>query len=134
MRTKEELISEFEKLGSVIWKCEEYIRSLVTYPDSPRRPSRPTKDNSETLTVYLKEIKGYEINKGIYDREWEEAQAESEFYTLILAEYMKELSGLNDIPEQYRNKVYCYAWSEYHSNGLSEIYNHLLDLVDIFKV
>lgn len=37
------------------------------------------------------------------------------------------------IPEKYREKVKAYAYQEGHSSGWSEIYNYVLDLVEIFK-
>lgn len=40
---------------------------------------------------------------------------------------------LKEIPSRYRDKVFDYAYREGHSSGYSEVYNYLLDLVEIFK-
>lgn len=40
---------------------------------------------------------------------------------------------LLEVPEKYRKKLKEYAYREGHSGGWSEVYNCLLDLVDIFK-
>ena len=51
---------------------------------------------------------------------------------LILA-FIKKESGLNDIPEQYQNKVFSKAWSDGHSSGYYEVYQQLCELVEIFE-
>ena len=51
----------------------------------------------------------------------------------VAVEFIKEMSGLNEIPEQYRDKVYSKAYEYGHSSGLSEVYNTLVDLVEIFN-
>ena len=51
----------------------------------------------------------------------------------ICAEFIKIESGLRDkVPAKYQDKVYSFAWDIGHSSGYSEVYNYLLDLVNIF--
>ena len=47
--------------------------------------------------------------------------------------YIREKSGLNDIPEDKRSKVYSLAWDRGHSSGYAEVYNELVSLVDLFN-
>lgn len=42
--------------------------------------------------------------------------------------------ALEQIPSKYREKVLNYAYEQGHSSGWSEVYNYVLDLIDIFKV
>lgn len=39
---------------------------------------------------------------------------------------------LKKVPERYRDKLYDYACMQGHSSGYSEVYNYLMDLVEIF--
>ena len=50
----------------------------------------------------------------------------------LLTEFIKQESGLNDIPLEYQSKLYNYAYNHAHSEGMYGIYNALLDLVEIF--
>jgi hypothetical protein len=50
----------------------------------------------------------------------------------ILEGFIKEKSGLNGIPKQYRDGVYRFAWDKGHSSGYSEVYYYLQELVEIF--
>ena len=40
---------------------------------------------------------------------------------------------LEQVPEQYRDKLWEYAYMQGHSCGYQEVYNYMLDLVEIFK-
>lgn len=51
----------------------------------------------------------------------------------LIEEYILEESGLNTIPEQYRDKVGRYAYDVSHSSGHYEVYQTLCELVKIFN-
>ena len=52
----------------------------------------------------------------------------------ICEEFIKIESGLKEkVPAKYQKKVYSFAWQQGHSNGYHEVYNYLLDLVNIFE-
>ena len=51
----------------------------------------------------------------------------------IIEEYIREESGLNNIPIQYRDKIYNKAWQDGHSDGFYSVYQHLTELVNIFN-
>jgi hypothetical protein len=55
----------------------------------------------------------------------------SRVYSLLTIK-LKEDSGLNTIPEQYRDKVYAYAYEQGHSSGMSEVSIYLERLLQIF--
>jgi hypothetical protein len=112
-------------------KIREYLDSLyVRKPIAPQLKSKsPTveelKSYSEARIVYEKELENYMQDNDLYNQE-------SNRVWSLLEEKIKEDSGLNDIPKQYRDKVYSYAYQQGHSSGYGEVYNYLIDLVNIF--
>lgn len=49
-------------------------------------------------------------------------------------QYEKEAAKLlKAVPKQYHEKVKWLAWEYGHSCGYQEVYNYLLNLVDIFE-
>ncbi len=110
----------------------EYLDPL--YPKLPKKPillSRtPTQDNIEK---YTKGVEQYELELNEYRIKNSVFKEESARLYSLLVEKVKEDSGLNDIPEQYRDKVYSYAYEQGHGSGYSEVYHYLHNLVEIFK-
>lgn len=87
----------------------------------------------------FEDAKQYAINMEVYEEEmcsYLTIKAECEAHNLAIEQEVeariKEDSGLNSIPEQYRDKVWRYAWEEGHSAGYHEVQIHLINLVDIF--
>lgn len=122
--------------GLDVYKAQEKIREqlnplYVSKPIAPRlKDKTPTKedmeDYSKAVILYEKELEEYTFKNEFY-------RQESNRLWNLLEEKIKEDSGLNDIPEQYRNKVYSYAYQEGHSSGMGEVYNYLIELVEIFN-
>jgi hypothetical protein len=112
-------------------QIRDYLREL--YVNKPRAPllmnNKPTKEAVERYTIAVEQ---YTLDLAEYKTKDEVYRAESLRLWNLLENKIKEDSGLNDIPEQYRDKVYSYAYQQGHSSGYSEVYNYLLDLVDIF--
>lgn len=121
--------------GLTIYKAESEIREYLNtlWVDKPREPllnsNKPTKEDIDSYTtkleLYSTDLAGFKTKNEFYKSE------NSRLYSL-LEDLIKEESGLNEIPEQYRAKVYSYAYQQGHSSGYSEVYNYLLDLVGIF--
>ena len=114
-------------------KIREYLSSLfVSKPSVPKLKSNsPSQEEmkiySEALLSYEKDLEDYRYKNDFYREE------RIRLYDL-LEDKVKEESGLNDIvPEEYRAKVYSYAYQQGHGSGYSEVYNYLLDLVNIFE-
>ena len=52
----------------------------------------------------------------------------------VIEEIIKRVSYFySSVPKQYQDKVFSHAYQEGHSNGYDEVYNYLLDLVNIFE-
>lgn len=113
-------------------RIKTYLNDLYVHrPKEPRLKSvTPTEEELSSFLAekeeYQKLLREYETNNDFY-------KSESKRLYDILDDIIREDSGLNDIPEQYRDKVYSYAWERGHSSGYSEVYNCLCDLVEIFN-
>ena len=75
----------------------------------------------------------------VYEEELESYQtlrAECAAHNLAIEQEVeariKEEAGFDQVPEQYRDKVWGHAWQKGHSSGYSYVNNILSDLVDIF--
>lgn len=119
-----------------VYEAEKRIKTHLNdlYVHRPREPRlKSTTPTEEELSKFLAEkeeyqklLKEYNVNNDFY-------KSESSRLYAILEDKVREDSGLNDIPEQYRDKVFRYAWSERHFSGYYEVYNRLCDLTDIFN-
>lgn len=44
-----------------------------------------------------------------------------------------EETGLNNLPENQKQKVWNLAWGYGHSSGYYSVYGYLVDLINLFK-
>lgn len=89
---------------------------------------------SVDATAFAKELEAWELDKIVTDEakaKWKQQEIEDD---QVLEIYIKDAANFKDIPEQYRDKVWSYAWSDGHSNGYSEVFNILCSLVEIFNI
>ena len=120
--------------GNVYQAIRDADTLTVEYPYHPKKPFLVKGAGSVTVQKYAEELAAYEAQVEAYKKDRTEEQSHNlKVYTLI-ENLIREESGLNSIPEQYRDKVYAHAYQSGHSSGFSEIYNHLCELVDIFGV
>jgi hypothetical protein len=103
-------------------------------------PKNPVKPRMTTQQPSLGEVQIYSGLLEIYDKayaEYSKELADVKERTLniycTLVDYIREESGLNNIPEQYRSKVYNKAYSDGHAEGYYSVYQHLCNLVEIFE-
>jgi hypothetical protein len=112
-------------------KIREYLREL--YVSKPKEPLlKSLKPTEEEVSNFLAEKEKYKTDLEDYKTKDEFYRKESSRLYSLLEYKIKEDSGLNNIPEQYRDKVYSYAYQQGHGSGYGEVYNYLLDLVEIF--
>jgi hypothetical protein len=93
----------------------------------------PKQATSDEALKYATDLKEYEAADAKYKEFMAERSKESNRIHQLTEELIREESGLNDIPEQYRDKTYSYAYNQSHGFGMQEVYHTLLDLVEIFK-
>jgi hypothetical protein len=94
------------------------LLSIVYGSVSPKLPERPTKPSTKIATSkeaaeLAKSLKVYEDNLEKYEIAKKAYYAERGRLTLLLDEFVKDESGINEIPEQYREKVWSYLFNKY---------------------
>lgn len=124
-----------ENFANSVSQAAEFARenSEAVYPERIKKPilapihtAKEASDYARNLKWYDKEMVTYRSAKELYSEVSLQENA-------VFIEYMKEVAGLDTIPEQYRKKVWDKAWSDGHSSGYSEVYYHLVELIDIFN-
>jgi hypothetical protein len=121
--------------GLSIYKAQDAIREYLKplYVSKPKEPLlKSLKPTEEEVSNFLAEKEKYKTDLEDYKTKDEFYRKESSRLYSLLEYKIKEDSGLNNIPEQYRDKVYSYAYQQGHGSGYGEVYNYLLDLVEIF--
>jgi hypothetical protein len=106
--------------------------SYDEYPSQPRKPFLKNNANSTEVLEYAELLKNWEIDNGNHKVNVENYRKNINQINEVIVEFIKDESGLNSIPEQYREKVYAKAWSDGHSNGYHEVYSELVSLVELF--
>lgn len=122
--------------GLSVYEAEKQIREYLhdLFVSKPREPllvnNKPTK---EDIDIYTTLVEQYSLDLAEFKTKDELHKSESSRLWKLLEDLIKEDSGLNNIPEQYRDKVYSYAWEQGHSSGYGEVYHYLCNLVNIFE-
>lgn len=87
---------------------------------------------SEQAFEYAEQVKIYENQKNDWKIYMQNHKILVNQMNSELELYIREVAGLNLIPEQYRQNVWSRAWCDGHSSGYYEVYIKLCDLVNIF--
>jgi phenylalanyl-tRNA synthetase alpha subunit len=112
-------------------KYREFVSQYQTIMPLPR-PFLKSKHTSEEAMKYAEEFKAYEENK---KAEKDEIEANKHFTSEamdVFEEFVKNKADFYSVPEQYQPKVWSKAYQDGHSHGYSSIYNHLVELIEIF--
>ena len=135
MRKKTVSIKDLQ--GMSIKEAEEFCDSkrpaAPTYPGLKPRLAKENSDNIKMVKEHLQNLEKYEEDKKAYNAAVEKNAPVNDEINEVFLEYLKEKSGLNTIPKQYRDKVYSYAYQQGHSSGYGEVSSYLIELVDIFN-
>jgi len=124
---------DLEKFSA--YEAIDYVKDLE--PDYIPRPIKPIlKSNPTSIEVkkYAEELEKYEAevvnHKIATDRKSETVR---ELHA-VLEDYLKDDAGLyNIVPKDKQDKVWNCAWQKGHSSGYSEVYNYLVELVELFE-
>jgi len=108
---------------------------LVEYPSAPAKPKEPSlKDGvSAAVIKYGEDFKAWEQAKAEYIERRSAIQKHNGKVNRLIESFIKDQSGLDNIPIQYRDKVYSHAYSDGHSDGYYTVYQKLCSLVEIFE-
>lgn len=120
--------------GDVYQDIDNARHLKVDCPNHPRPPQKPNSGAApEEYRIHADLIEKYEAAMVEYNANRDVISKHNHEVDKLIEKYIKSVSGLNDIPEQYRKKVWEKAWSDGHSYGYYEIYQKVVDLVDIFE-
>ena len=128
LKKMEEIVSTSTVYDTIYWALNQGLE----FPKLPKKPIANI-TNSSNAKQYAIELEEYEKKYAEYEVRYFEYKKVKFAIENVAVEFIKEMSGLNEIPEQYRDKVYSKAYEYGHSSGLSEVYNTLVDLVEIFN-
>lgn len=127
-------VLELANHGDSLANAIEKMLGTNIYPTKPQKPKLPNnypsreeyKIYDDLREIYDVELLDFVIKKEAYQKKTEELQAE-------IKEAIWEDTGLNFIPEQYREKVWNLAWNEKHSHGYADVISFLYNLVEVFQ-
>ena len=131
MKEIKEIIESDRSIKEKIDKLYALKKVTSKLPTKPRLKS--TTPDADEIKAYGKAMIQYELD---HVKATELILQQKQFNGKIevaLDELIRDESGLNDIPEQYRDKVYSKAYSDGHSSGYLSFYYELTELVEIFN-
>ena len=102
------------------------------YVDKPSKPTLGNKPTSSEALEFANKLKKYEDLIVIYKAEYISRQEKITLIDGIIEEFIKDVAGIKNVPEKYRDNVYSKAYSDGHSDGFFSVYQKLCDLCDIF--
>ena len=137
--TEEELEEIYERITSeILYGVEDVIKEFKSLnADSPKKPIKPILKNSSDINEvenYAELLKKYNQDLINYKKECEIWATKYDQIEDLIVKYIKEKSGLFNIPEKYQNHVFSLAYEYGHSSGYGSVYSYLVDLVRIFDV
>lgn len=139
--TAEELVKikdeNYLSTYNVINRLYELKREEREKVEIPPYKSKPKNSNAKTpaelraLADDIEEWEKYEKKRNAAIRKSERDEAN---ISELIEEFVKIDSGLTTkVPEKYRDKIYRIAWDRGHSCGFTEVYNYLVELVEVFE-
>jgi len=122
----------FSNVKTAIEYAKTQYGAYPAYPaDNLRKPILPEKHDSEVIAKFHAEYMEYEEAIKKANNKQKAYRYKVNEINEVIIDFIKEESGLNTIPEQYRDKVYSKAYE--NGNGFYEVYIELCSLVDIFS-
>lgn len=109
---------------------ESNVFSRPSRLDKPRIIANPTVEQAKEFVIALET---YETRMLTFKKEQSLHDNERKRLNILLEEFISEESGLNDIPEASRSKVWSKAYAYGHSSGYYSVYQELCELVALFK-
>lgn len=127
-------VKTLQAFGNVDAAIEYAKTQYGAYPkENLRKPVLPVRHDSELIAKYYAEYMEYEKALEMSNKKQKAYQYKVNEINEIIIDFIKEESGLNTIPEQYRANVYSKAYEKGHGFGFYEIYSELCSLVELFN-
>jgi len=119
---------------SVCETISEIHKNSEKYPEKPRKPYLKNSGYLVEVKEYSEKLEQYEKDIIDYDKIMIEYRNSENERNSIIENFIKTKSEFYErVPEKYQKKVYRLAYSNGHSGGYSEVYNTLIDIIDIFE-
>ena len=119
---------------SVSETIDSIQKNSIEYPNKPRKPYLEKKHSLEEVKEYSKKLEIYEKEIPLYEKILDEYSKKQGERNSVIENFIKKESGLLDnVPEKYQKKAYSLAYTNGHSGGYCEIYNNLVDIIEIFE-
>ena len=127
-----DIVGSFQSLDDATKWLEN---NLPPYPKKPNKPKEPNNNATpQQYRDYASSLETYLNEKEEYDKLLKEYREKRISLETVVQKFLWSDSGLDTVvPEQYRDKVWSRAYDLGHSDGYSEIQNHLFGLVEIFE-
>lgn len=118
-----------------VYEAIEFVKKLEPeYKPRPRKPFLSSNAISSEVEKYAVLLKQFELDIADYENLQQSNRELCRDLNSVLEEYIKKEAGLFEtVPEDKQSKVWNYAWQQGHSSGYTEIYNYLLDIVELFE-
>lgn len=120
-------VMEVYEVIEMIEKSNKFVKPERL--SKPRLVSNPTSQEAKEYAIALEKYENdlVEYNKltSLYGRE-------NKRLSELIVEFICEESGLNNIPEKSRGKVWSKAYQDGHSSGYYSVYQELCELVELF--
>lgn len=120
--------------GDVYQDIDNARHLKVDCPNHPRPPQKPNSGAApKEYRIYADLLEKYDAAMVEYNTNRDIISKHNHEVDNLIENYIKAAAGLNDIPEQYRNKVWTLAYDRGHGSGYYVVFLQLLELVDIFE-
>ena len=116
--------------GSIEQKINRLQESKV-WTEYPKRPDIDVNSTAKDIINLAEKMAKYESDLAICRINEKDVNAHNTKVNLLIEQFIKDEIGFEDIPDQYQQRIWEYAWSR--SKGYLEMYYSMINLVDIFK-
>ena len=99
------------------------------------RPARPRQIgviSAIDAQQYANDLEVWEADMIAYKESLDEIREHNGRANLLIEDFLRHESGLNDIPEQYREKIWAKAYADGYGYGYYEVHKQLVELIEIF--
>jgi hypothetical protein len=116
-------------LSSRIDAAKSFMGQL---PRKPIKPAQKAGMSSNEVRAYAELLANWERAVEAWRKDWNSVCGQHKEVSAAIEQHIKDEAGLDQVPEQYRDRVYSHAWDSGHANGYYEVYSHLCSLIHIF--
>ena len=114
-------------------KIARLLGERETYPNAPKKPSKPKEETSYAYEEYAKNLKDWEREIQEHESACSLVEKHNDGIETHVENYIKKEAGLRGFNQAQQDILWHRAWDKGHSSGYSEVYTCLSDLVDFIN-